>query len=180
MSLIPYKYWREYRLATTSNSQFPTVAPKILSKQATRTDTDVYLRSVFSAQLAITSDGSNAVWGWWGQAQVRLVVSWDPSNAGTPSDIGDNDPFTLGYRQMNPRRFQLSTGDGYEVVWTTGDTPLVLTTARDGLGGGIKPAVIASLWYYDQNGFFGRSAESSIIERCQITGRVLWGSTSAV
>ena len=179
MSLArPHYYWVEVRTDTTANSQFPSVAPKVAEVQATRRDDDEYVRSVWSAQVSYSSDGSNTQYGWWAQAAVRLVVSWDPQHLLSPSDVGDNDPLTLGFTELFPERFALDTDPHYAVVWSPKPSNLYLQTARLGLGEGVKPSVLGSLWYYSQYGGWG-AFETTGIKRLRITGRVLWASSAA-
>ena len=180
MSLArPYYYWTEVREALTSNAQFQVVTPTLKSVQATRRDDDQYVRSVWHSRLSYVSDLSNPVVGWWGQAQVRLVITWDPQHLGSPSDIGANDPHTLGFIGLNPRYSVWPDASAYQVDWDSDGRQLELETARNGLGEGVRPAVIASMYYYDQNGFFSGAAEPSSIRRLQVTGRVLWASSQA-
>lgn len=179
MSLVrPYYYWTEVKLALTSNTQFPAAAPVKVNKQATRRDDDEYVRSIWHARLSYVSDLSDPVVGWWGQAQVRLVVCWDPQNLNTPTDIGTNDPHHLGFMGMNPRYVPWVDGTAYQVDWDMDGSQLVLDTSRLGTGLGIKPGVIAALYYADQNGFFA-GVEAASIRRAQITGRILWASSQA-
>ena len=179
MSLLrPHYYWTEGRFDTTSNSQFPSVAPLQTRTPATRRDDDEYVRSVWSAQVSYTSDGTNSTFGWWTQAAVRLVVSWDPFNAASPSDVGDDDPLTLGYAELFPQRFQLDVSPHYSVVWAPVENNLKLRTARLGAGLGTLPGLIGSLWYYSQYGAWSGTFEASQIKRARITSRVLWASSS--
>ena len=176
--LRPNYYWVETRLDTTSNSQFPSVAPIEHRVAATRNDDDEYVRSVWSAQVSYTSDGTNTTYGWWTQAAVRLVVSWDPDGFDTPSDVGDDDPLTLGYAELFPQRFVLDASPHYSVVWAPVENNLKLRTGRVGAGAGTLPGVIGSLWYYSQYGAWSSTFEASQIKRARITGRVLWASSS--
>jgi hypothetical protein len=160
----PHYYWNEVRRALTSNTQFQAVTPTFGRVPALRRDDDLYVRSVWHARLSYVSDLSNPVVGWWGQAQVRLVIGWDPANADSPSDIGDNDPLTLGFMGMNPRYSVWPDASAYQVDW-------------DMEGIGVLPGLIYSVYYYDQNGFFAGTAEASSIRRLQVTGRVLWASS---
>jgi hypothetical protein len=173
VSLVrPYYYWREVRTDTTSNSQFPSVAPKVAEVQAQRRDDDEYIRSVWSAQVSYSSDGTNTTYGWWAQAAVRLVVGWHLLD---PSDVGDDDPLTLGFTELFPERFALDADPHYAVVWSPKPSNLYLQTARLGLGESVLPSVLGSLWYYSQYGGWG-SFEATGIKRLRITGRVLWAS----
>lgn len=174
----PYYYWVEVRTDTTSNSQFPSAAPKVAECQAIRRDDDQYIRSEWSAQVSYHSDGTNTAYGWWAQAAVRLVVSWDPDHLLTPSDVGDQDPLTLGFYELFPERFTADGSDHYTVVWSPKPANLRLHTSRTGLGVGVKPSVLGSLWYYSQYGGWG-AFESGGIKRLRITGRVLWASSDA-
>lgn len=179
MSLLrPHYYWNELRFDSTSNSQFPSVAPITKRVPATRNDDDEYVRSVWSAQVSVTSDGTNTTYGWWAQAAVRLVIQWDPFNAMSPNDVGDDDPLTLGFYELFPDRVQLDASPHYTVTWTPRPGNLVLQTGRLGAGLGTLPGVTASLWYYSQYGAWSGSFESSHILRARITGRVLWASSS--
>ena len=176
----PYYYWTEVREALTSNSQFQVVAPTQTETYATRRDDDLYVRSLWHARLSYSSPGTSPVLGWWGQAQVRLVVTWDPENLQAPSDIGDDDPNTLGFMGMNPRvTGWTSAFNPYQVDWDMDGSQLELETQRLGHGVGVLPGVIASLYYYDQNAFFTGVAESASLRRLQVTGRVLWASSQA-
>jgi hypothetical protein len=176
--LRPHYYWTETRTDTTSNSQFPSVAPYTAELRALRNADDEYVRSVWSAQVTYTSDGTNTTYGWWAQAAVRLVISWDPEHLLTPSDVGDNDPLTLGFMTLYPQRVQLDASPHYTVVWAPYARNLILQTPRLGLGEAVRPSVLASLWYYSQYGAWSSSFESTSIRRLQITGRVLWASSS--
>ncbi len=179
MSLIPFKYFTGVRTFTTVNSTVPSVAPFTTSSQAERTDTDVYLRSIWMATFRYSSTGSATPLDWWATSYVRLVITWDPQNLGDAFDVSDENPLTLGFVDLIPRYYAIPGGTGYVLVWSMPDGPLILQTQRDGLGESVKPAVLASLFYGDQNGFLSGGAESSRKERLQITGRVLWGSTSS-
>jgi len=174
----PYYYWAEVRTDTTSNSQFPSAAPKVSEVQALRRDDDEYVRSVWSAQVSYHSDGTATTYGAWAQAAVRLVVSWDPEHMLNPSDVGDNDPLTLGYTELFPERFTADGSAHYTVVWSPKPSNLYLQTARLGHGVGVLPSVLGSLWYYSQYGLWG-AYEAGGIKRLRITGRVLWASSQA-
>jgi hypothetical protein len=176
--LRPHYYWNEIRTDTTSNSQIPAIAPYVSESRALRNADDEYVRSVWSAQMSMTSDGTNTTYGWWAQATVRLVISWDPQHLLDPSDVGDNDPLTLGFMELFPQRVQLDASPHYTVVWTPHARNLILQTPRVGLGEGVNPSVLASMWYYSQYAGFSSSFESSSIRRLRITGRVLWASSS--
>lgn len=176
MSLIPYKYWRELRVSTTSNSQISAAAPTFWRTAATHDSSDVYLRSVFQARMSYASDGTSTSYGWWDAAFVRLVISWDPDDFENPSDVGDDDSLTLGFVDLVPTYAKLVPTNAYMVSWAMPEGPLVLRTKRDGPNDGTLPGVIASLFYGDQNGFWSGAAEVSGIRRAQVTGRVLWGS----
>jgi len=179
MGLIPYKYWNELRTYTTSNSQFPSAAPLTKVVPALRTDSDVYLRSIWSATVRYFSPGTATTYPWWATAYVRLVISWDPENQQDPSDVGVDDPLTLGFVDLQPRYTKLLPTDEYLIQWDLPENNIVLTTSRDGDGVGVKPQLLANLYYGDQNGFLSGTAESASLRRAQITGRVLWGSTAA-
>jgi hypothetical protein len=175
----PYYYWNEVRRALTSNTQFQAVTPTFGRVPALRRDDDLYVRSIWHARLSYVSDLSNPVVGWWGQAQVRLVVSWDPENLNTPSDIGDDDPLTLGFMGLNPRYSVWPDASAYQVDFDMDGSQLILDTSRLGDGVGVLPGLLYSMYYYDQNGFFSGVAEPSSIRRLQVTGRVLWASSQA-
>jgi hypothetical protein len=172
----PYYYWTENRTDTTSNSQMPAIAPYTAIVSATREDDDEYVRSIWTAQLSIVSDGTNTTYGWWAQAAVRLVISWDPEDQQTPSDVGDNDPLTLGFCDLFPARYALDTSPHYSVVWKPQENGIILETARAGDGVGVKPQLLGNLYYYSQYAGFSSSFESSQIRRIRMTGRVLWRS----
>jgi hypothetical protein len=174
----PYYYWSEWREATSSNSQWPIGDPYVGIAPALRANDDTYVRSVVSAQLMYSSPGTMTVYSWWATAQMRLVVSEDPQALATPSDIGDNDPLTLGYRQMNPRWYpSVAGGTNYIVVWDTGPEPLTLRTRRDFVDAGHRPQILASIFAYDFNGMFALTESGGKLIRLQITGRSLWESS---
>lgn len=173
----PYYYWTEVRDATTSNSQWPVGDPFVSVAPARRANDDTYIRSVWSAQLMYSSPGTLTTYYWWGGAQVRLVVAEDPQALATPSDIGDEDPFTLGFRSMHPRWYPSPAGGtNYMVVWDTGPAELVLRTNRDFIDAGHFPQIVSGLFASDQAGFFSLTESGGKIIRVQVTARVLWAS----
>lgn len=181
MSLAqPYSYWQGNFNVMTSNSQWPAPDPYQLVIPAARRFDDSYVRSLWSAQLSYQSPGTNTAYGWWGQAQVRLVVAEDPQALATVSDISDDDPLTLGWKPLTPRWQPMVTGgNNYQVVWTTGHEPLILRTRRDFVDAGHFPQICAGLFAFDQNGLFALTETGGKILRAQITGRVLWQSSQA-
>lgn len=180
MPTRPYYYWRELRVQTTSNAQFTVPPPFKQGVQATRRVDDEYVRSLWCAHVSYEGDGTGGVPSWYGQAVVRLVIQWDPTNAGVAHDVGSNFANTLGYTDLLLTPFT-TPESGFPVYrWHTGPEPLVLETARAGTSPTIKPAVLAQLYYLDQNGYFAGAAEVANIRRLSITGRVLWRSSSAV
>jgi len=180
MSLArPYYYWTEDRTFTSSNSQFPAVAPYVVTHTALRRDDDQYVRSIWSARVSYLSPGTHTTYGWFGSASVRLVVSWDPNDLVSPSDVGDDDPLTLGFQELQPRRWPLVTSPQYLIDWTSPVGDLTLETARNGLGVGVRPNVLGSIFYIDLDSMFSGAAESGSIRRLQMESRVLWASSQA-
>lgn len=176
----PYYYWSEARFVTTSNSQWVLGGPTLVAVPALRENDDTYVRSVWSARLTYYSPGTGTTYGWWGAADVRLVISSDPQALETPSDIGDNDQLTLGYTPMYPTWTAGYQGTNtYMVDWTTSRKPLELSTRRDFVDAGHRPQVLASIFAFDQNGFFALLESGGKIVRAQIQGRVLWESSNS-
>jgi len=174
----PYYYWSEVRLATSSNSQWPIGDPLSTPATALRANDDSYVRSHWTAQLMYSSPGTATVYSWWATAQVRLVIANDPQAFNTPSDVGVNDPFTLGYAQMNPRWYPSPAGGtNYVVVWDTGPTPFKLLTGRSYVDAGHRPQIVAAIFAYDFNGMFALTESGGKLIRAQITGRSLWASS---
>jgi hypothetical protein len=177
--LRPYYYWSEVRVATSSNSQWPYPDPLTGVSRALRENDDTYVRSKWAARLSYISPGTASVPGWWGFAQVRLVISEDPQAVDTPSDVGDNDPLTLAFTDLQPRWWPIrGSSTSYLLDWVTEPTGVIHQTRRDFVDAGHKPQILASIFAYDQNGMFGLSGETAPLLRAQITGRVLWESTN--
>lgn len=172
---IPFYYWTERRLQTTLNSQWPSTPPLVSEHRAVRDASDIYIRSRWFPHVSYYSDGTGSAPGWWGQAALRLVVSWDPEHLLDPSDINSSDPLTLGWMELHPTRWPLQDTPQHIIDWKPEQGSLSLVTARDG-NGVVKPSVLGSLWYYDQYSYWGKSAETAPIIRAQMTSRVLWGS----
>jgi len=175
----PFSYWSEARLWTTNNSQFHPADGTTVVVPALRNNDDSYVRSLWTAQFSYYSPGTATTYGWWGGAGVRLVINSDPQALVTPSDVGDNDPLTLGYAMMTPRWYPVKgTANSYMVVWTTGDTPFMLRTRRDFVDAGHRPQILATLFTADQYGMFALLESGAAAVRCQISGRALWNSSS--
>lgn len=177
--LKPYYYWSELRTQTSSNSQWPYPDPLVGVVKALRENDDTYVRSKWAARLSYASPGTGSVPSWWGFASVRLVVSEDPQALATPSDVSDNDPFTLAFTDLQPRWWPIrGSATTYLLDYVTEPTGVIHQTRRDFVDAGHKPQILASLFAYDQNGVWGLGMESAALIRAQITGRVLWESTN--
>lgn len=175
----PYYYWSEARLWTTNNSQFHPADGTTVAVPALRENDDTYIRSLWTAQFSYYSPGTGTTYGWWQGARVLLVVSSDPQALVTPSDIGGNDPLTLGWGRLRPRYDKLQgTATTYGVTWSLEESPLRLNTARSFVDAGHRPQILATLFTEDQYAFFATLEASAAAVRCQIDGRVLWASSN--
>jgi hypothetical protein len=178
--LRPYNYWSEARTLTTSNTQWTVPAPFVTAVPALRRNDDTYVRSKWAARVSYRSDGTGTNFGWWGAVAMRLVISSDPQALAAPFDVGDNDPLTLAFTDMQPRFWRIpGPTDGYLVDWVTEPTGVIHQTRRDYVDAGHPPQVTAALYWFDPANFLSKLAETAPIIRTQITGRVLWESSQA-
>ena len=179
MSLArPYYYWNELLTHTSSNGQWTFPPPLVETVPALRENDDTYVRSIWEARVTYFSPATSTLYSWFRDADVRLVISEDPQAVATPSDVGDNDPFTLAFKQMEATRWPLQSGSNtYMIDWTTRGQ-VIHKTRRDFIDAGHKPQILASIFSIDQNSFLNLLAEPTATVRVQIQGRVLWESTN--
>lgn len=179
MSLArPYLYWSEARFISTSNGQWPSPGPLVVPVPALRANDDQYIRSRFEARVAYFSPNTSSLKSWWRSADMRLVISQDPQALATPSDVGDNDPFTLAFGQMWPEVWDTAAmGSSYMVEWRTQAQDVVHQTERSFVDAGHLPQILASVFWFDESGFLGLIAEPTASIRAQVIGRSLWASS---
>jgi hypothetical protein len=175
--MAKFHYWTGGAVFTTTNSQMPIGSQVTLQLLANRSSSDTLMRVVCWAEASLRSTGSNTgIEGWWSAASVRLVLTFDGAGTQDPLDIDADDPRILGFADLQPRYAATQTAGHSVTQFESPPQGLDVRGRRKGAGGEIVPGLLATLFYYDQNGVWAGSGESAAERRARISCRVLWDS----
>lgn len=172
-----YRYWTGGVLWTTANDQMPIGSTVTIPVSASRGTDDTVLRAIAFAQVTYRSKGTNAlIEGWWSAADVRLVLTHDKAGTRDPLDIDGEDPRILGWANLDPSYYATQTANHYVTTFKGPPAGLDVHGERKGGEAEILPAVLGTLFYYDQNGVFAGVTEPTGERRARLGLRVLWGT----
>jgi hypothetical protein len=154
--------------------------PLTLTRIATRTTSDTYVRSVWQPRVVVKIDPAvqPPVDNWWDSARVVLSVRFDSTGTGGAGS-GPYLASTVGTEDLYPRivRGDASNAEQY-VIFEPLYGPLKFTTARKGDGVNF-PRIVAAMWCSDHHGVFPNAGSFfSIKTSIELSATVVWASDS--
>lgn len=169
------------RTFTEGSSVVSAPAPiGLLTRIATRTTSDTYVRSVWQPRVVVKIDPvvSPPPDDWWTAARVIMSVRFDSTGTGGAGS-GPYLASTIGTEDLYPTvvRGDTSNAEQY-VIFAPLYGPLKFTTARKGDGVNF-PRVIASIWNTDHVGVFvNPGGIFSVKTSWELSATVVWASDS--